>query len=252
MISNGRIKTEQIEVSIKNLPDRFDNLRIIHLSDIHIKKFGKREKRVVQIVNELNPDVLFLTGDIICRNARDEVEKFLWGIKTKYGIWAVQGNQEYRCSMTGEKMRECYQKYGVKLLINESDRLCIQDNFIGIVGVDDPFTCHDNLGRALAGIPEDSLKILLSHSPKIVDEATEKGISLVLSGHTHGGQFVVPGFGSLVRPKDWCGYVSGKYRNNGTQVYVNRGIGTSTIPLRLFCPSEIALIRLKKDHSHSH
>jgi len=246
MIAGGRLKIEKITFPIKNLPVPFEDFRIVHISDVHIKRFGRREKKVVEAVNDLNPDALFITGDVVSRHVPEEVEKFLWGIKAKYGKWAVLGNREHECCLTGEKVKRCYEKYGVTLLINENDRLYIKESFIGVIGVDDPFTLHDNLIRALDGLPENSPRVLLSHSPGIVNEACERGISLVLSGHTHGGQIALPGIGSLMRPREWSGYVAGKYRKNGTQIYVNRGIGTSTIPLRLFCPSEIALIRLKR------
>ncbi|HUU50413.1 MAG TPA: metallophosphoesterase [Nitrospinota bacterium] len=251
MIRNGKIKVEKVDIPIEELPDKFEGLRIVHISDIHIKRFGKREKKIVKIINELNPSVLFITGDIVSRDVLKEVEKFWWGIKTKYGIWAVQGNWEHKYSMTGERVKEVYKKYGVKLLINESDKLYIKDNYIGIIGIDDPFTFHDNMSKALGGLPEDSVKILLSHSPSIIDEASENGISLVLTGHTHGGQIAIPGIGAIVKRRDCNGYVSGKYTRNQTQIYVNRGIGTSILPIRLFCPPEITLIKLKRDSSQS-
>lgn len=247
MIRNGKIKVEKTDIFIKGLPEKFDGFRIVHISDIHLKRFGKREKKVVEIINELNPSALFTTGDIASSDALKEVERFWWGIKTKYGMWAVQGNWEHKFSMTGERIKEIYKKYGVRLLINESDKLYIKDKYISIVGVDDPSTLHDNLSLALEKIPENSVKILLSHSPSILDEASRKGISLILSGHSHGGQIAFPWIGSLVKPRDCNGFISGKYRKNGTQIYVNRGIGTSILPIRLFCPPEITLLRLRSE-----
>ena len=134
------------------------------------------------------------------------------------------------------------------ILNNENQSIVVNQQDIWIIGVDDPVGGYDNLSRAITGIPEGGFKLLLSHSPAIIEEAHRARIELVLAGHTHGGQIYIPLISHLiVRLLGGKGYIAGLYRVSQTYMYVTRGIGTSILPLRAFCPPEITLIKLEKE-----
>jgi len=124
-------------------------------------------------------------------------------------------------------------------LVNEN--IEVEDNFY-IVGVDDPYTMHDRLDKALQGIRENSVIVLLAHSPEIVGKAANK-VDIILAGHTHGGPLYVP------LPRKYRRYVSGLFKVGETYMYVNRGIGTSILPVRFMCTPEVTCLDFKWDTS---
>jgi len=116
---------------------------------------------------------------------------------------------------------------------------------IVFAGVDDPYAGRDDLYKALYGVPRNYFIVLIAHSPQIIDKAKGK-VGIILSGHTHGGQIVIPFYGPVMvpLPREYRRYVSGLYVIGDTYMYVTRGIGTSIYPIRMFCPPEITLIKL--------
>lgn len=267
----NNIKIERYVVAIKNLPQSFDGVKIVHLSDFHSLWFGSREKRVLQMLEELEPDFIFITGDFVDpitkivtdRNLRSV--KIFWqelGRKYQGRIFGVLGNHDTII------VKNYLEKSGITILDNENRRIWIGQEFIYpvrdsgnknegqkehisngvyLIGVDDPWTGRDNLVQAMEGIENDIPKILLAHAAEIIDKAVEKRIDLVLVGHTHGGQINFPVLGRLIQPLSEYGrkYLSGLFKMNSTYLYANRGIGTSVIPVRFNCPPEITLIKLR-------
>lgn len=220
------------------------DLTIAHISDLHIEGMGRREKRVVETLRKACPDLLVVTGDFV-NPGRGGVNALLWMIRefrARYGVFGVWGNVDHR--LLTQKEKERIEKAGIVILQNRATR--IRED-VWVVGVDDPVTGRDDIEEALIGVPEDSFKILLSHSPIIDKRAVEKGVDLVLAGHTHGGQVYIPLISHLLlhlHHSKW--YVRGLYKVEGTYLYVTRGIGTTFIPLRIFSPPEITLVRLKR------
>jgi hypothetical protein len=204
---------------------------------------GKREEKLLKIINKINPDILAITGDAIAKpKAVYEYVEMINGFRAKWGKFGVWGNVEHRV-LEAEEM-EKIKNSEINILENEAVKI---KEGLWIVGVNDPFTGYDDLGEALKGVPKEAFKILLAHSPIIAKEASMEGIDLVLSGHTHGGQIYIPGLSHLVC---WLygsgGYVAGLYRVGETHLYVTTGVGTTLLPLRAFCPPEIAILRLER------
>ena len=221
-------------------------LTLVQLSDVHIGQGLKGEflNRVVRQVNELNPDIVVITGDFVddkLENIKDDLSEIL-NLKSKYGIYYVSGNHEFIHGV--EQINDYLQTLGIVVLDNKN----IKVDGINLVGVNDLSAVRfggeiADLNIALEGIDKNLPTILLAHQPKfatLVEERHE--IDLILSGHTHGGQ-IFP-FGLLVlldQP-----YLYGLYEHLGkTQIYVSSGTGYWGPPLRLFSHSEIVKFNLR-------
>ena len=253
----NNIQTEKINIEMANLPESFDGVKIVHLTDFHSHGFNKREKMVLEMVAELDPDFVFITGDFVDGTTKDvdSVQEF-WqelGDQYKGKIFGVLGNHEYKNEEAdSDSLEELLEKSGIVILDNENRKIFQddEDEYIYLVGVDDPDTGNDDLEKAATDTEKDVPKILLAHSPDIVNdpEALKKEkIDLILAGHTHGGQIGIPHVKPFWVPtKNRGKYASGLFEIGDTQLYVNRGVGLSVFPIRLNCPPEIAVIELKK------
>jgi len=219
-------------------------LRLVQLSDLH---FGSSNpllySTVKSIVEGLKPDIIVITGDIVSKvEALDDAIEFLEGLERIAPILIVWGNWDHwSLGDRITKFKESLESIGeIKVLINES---FVLENGVSIVGVDDPYTGHDNLDLALKG--SSNIRVLLAHSPQIIDKAVNN-VDLVLTGHTHGGQVVLPLIGPVFvpLPAKYRKYVSGLFKIENTVMYVSRGLGTSILPLRFSCPPEVLLVEI--------
>lgn len=237
------------EVAIKNLPKNFKGKTLVHISDIHFGSlFGvKAAKKLIERINNLNADFVCITGDFLSINEpkkitplTDEIKK----IKANYGIFAVFGNHDYYGN--AQFLKQELTKGGINFLVNEAKEITNNGENIWIVGVDDPYHKYDDLKAALKNVPKDAVKILLAHSPEIVPRAVDENIDFALMGHTHGGQARLPGYKQILSlSKHLKKYMSGFFKVNNTQFYVNRGIGRVTLPIRFLSPPEIAVFVLR-------
>lgn len=247
----ARVKTQ--EVAIEGLPDSLDGFTIVQISDLHVGPTIKRDflQVVVDRVNELDPDLIAITGDLVDglpEKMRDEIAP-LAELQAKHGAFYVTGNHEYYWDAPGwiEEVR----RLGVVPLINEHRVLHpVGEAFPFVVaGVTDysarrsmPGHASDPV-KALEGAPHHAVfKLLLAHQPKSIYDAARAQATLQLSGHTHGGQFypwnLVVG---LAHP-----FSVGLGLYEKTQIYVSRGTGYWGPPLRLGAPSEISKIILRR------
>jgi len=247
----NNIKIERQVITIKNLPRSFDGVKVVQLSDFHSLWFGSREKRVLKILEELEPDFIFITGDFVDPVTKLITDRGLSSVKIfwqklaqqhKNQVFAVLGNHDT------ELVKNYLTASGIRVLDNEHEKIFLGKDYIYLIGVDDPWTGRDDLTRAMEGTEKDGLKILLAHSPDIIDKAAKQKIDLVLVGHTHGGQVNIPVLGRLIQFLSEYGkkYTKGLFEINSTYLYVNRGIGTSVFPIRFNCQPEITLIELRK------
>ena len=249
----NNIQIERISVKIENLPESFDNIKIVHLTDFHSDGFSKREKRVLKILENIDPDLIFITGDFIDHSSKDleSCEKFWSELSGRYQgkVFGVLGNHEHWIKSPNITAIEgLLEKNGIPILNNENKKIFQGDEFIYLLGVDDPDSKKDDLPKAMIGTEENISKILLAHSPDIIDNLQGEKVDLILAGHTHGGQIVIPFVKPFWVPTENHGkYVSGLFRVNDTNLYVNRGIGLSpALPIRFNCSPEITVIKLKQ------
>ena len=239
------------KIAIQNLPQKLKGLRIVQVSDLHVGPTIKREyvESVVKQVNELNPDLIFFTGDMVdgsVEHLMDDVEP-LRNLRAKYGTYFVTGNHEYYSGVEYWLMKVA--ELGMTHLKNEHRIIEIEGEKLAIAGVTDLMahqidpSHRSNPRAAVAGIPADMPTILLAHQPGTANALEGLKIDLMVCGHTHGGQYYPFKYAvSLAHP-----YVAGLYRQGKTQVYVNQGTGYWGPPLRLGIPSEITLFELDSD-----
>jgi len=246
------VEVTRHEASFKTVPPAFDGLLIAHLSDLHIIRYGFRERRVLALLAEAKPGLILITGDFLETGSdRAAVQQFLKDLRTlrtPFGVWAVLGNHEHtdRLAEGREAMRRFFTDADVALLVNEGGRIGRGVDTLTLIGVDDPYTGHDRLPEALQGMQRTPFAILLSHSPEIFFKADLARFDLVLAGHTHGGQVRLPWFGALWLPEGSEEYESGWFRGSTARMFVTRGVGTSILPIRCLARPEIALITLRR------
>lgn len=263
-----RFKIHRIKIKSKTLPIVFNKLKIVQISDIHLGSFNYRYKildKAIKLINELQPDLIFCTGDLVNNYAWelrgwDTVFNKLKAKKAKY---AVLGNHDYgdysEWDSTEEKqenfeaIKAFYKNTGFKLLLNEADIISENGNSIAIIGVENwgnpPFKQYGDLQMAMQKVQHIPFKILLSHDPSHWSEEVinETDIVLTLSGHTHGMQA-----GINLKTKKWSPiqykykHWAGLYKDKEQFLHVNRGLGWLGFPGRLGMRPEITFIELEK------
>ncbi|MBX7221747.1 MAG: metallophosphoesterase [Blastocatellia bacterium] len=229
-----------IQVTHHHLPLRVNQpLVIAHLSDLHIRSFGWREAKLVELVNREKPDVVVVTGDATGDGGSHETTRqVLRQFHPRLGVWVVRGNWE--CWRPIGNERAFYESFGAQYLYNQARPL--QDN-LWIIGLDDEYAGAPDVSRGFADVPSTAVKLALFHSPSLFDRVKGK-CDVVLAGHTHGGQVCLPFYGPLWLPRGSGRFLAGWYRENGTSMYVSRGVGTSLFPIRFNCRPEVAFIHV--------
>ncbi|HVZ72118.1 MAG TPA: metallophosphoesterase [Polyangia bacterium] len=243
-----RVRIKRRDVTIAGLPAAFDGYRIVQLSDLHCGPFasGRRVARWVKRANRLEGDLVAVTGDLIASGPAfvRTVARELGALAARDGVFAVMGNHDY--FVEGEVMADALDEAGLAVLRNRGASLTRGDARLFVAGVDDTWTGRHDVARALEERPEGVTTVLLAHDPALFPEAVERGVDLTLSGHTHGGQLGVPfatrrwNLARLVTP-----FTTGVYRTGNSTLYVNNGLGTTGLPIRLLVPPEIAVITLR-------
>ena len=236
-------------VRIKDLPERFEGFRIAQVSDVHHSRLVSIEevRRVVALANETRADMVALTGDYTTDLPKyvEPCAEVLGELRAPEGVWAVLGNHDHNTD--GTLTRQALGRQGIEVLTNQSTGLRRGADVLQLAGVDDWGWGMADFGRALRGVDRSRPSLLLSHEPMALDVPETRGVSLILSGHTHGGQVSLPLVGA---PAAWVWehlkYLRGKYESEGTQLYVSRGTGVIGVPVRLGAPPEVAVIRLQR------
>lgn len=216
-------------------------LTVMHLSDLHTSGLGRGERRVVELVERARPDVVVITGDVVDGGDLAPAREVLSRLHAPLGVFVVRGNWENWKPPVGE--RDFYASLGVTLLVNEG-RLVRSD--VWLAGLDDPMSGVADFRAATSGAPEGALHIALFHSPAYFDSAP-RDLDLAFAGHTHGGQVRLPFGGPFWLPPGSGRFVEGWYTNGPARMLVSRGSGTSILPVRLFCPPEVAMVEIHPD-----
>jgi uncharacterized protein len=256
------IDVEQRDVWLRGLPAAFEGYRIVQLSDIHMNEFteGFFLRHAVEQINRLQPDAVFLTGDYISSGLGSAQYALRAGWKCAEilqelscrSVFAVLGNHDV--AVGGDEVIRALRASGITMLKNSYLPLEKGSSRLWLAGLDDPLVGSPLPERAIPlsirGIENEPV-ILLCHAPDYVDTLLEhpvgKAISLVLSGHTHGGQVRIPFVHPIDLPDLGKKYIQGWFRFGDMQLYVNRGLGTVGVPFRFNCPPEITLLRLRAE-----
>lgn len=240
---------ERVEVIIPDLDPSFHNYRLANLSDIHLGQWitPKHLEGVIDLLNKEKPDSITITGDFVSYVLDDVVsslENCLKKLKPKEFSFAVLGNHDHW--LGADKIRRILRKTKIIDVSNDFFTIYHDEAPLHIAGVDSVMLEKNRLDMVLKKLPEEGPAILLAHEPDFADISSSTGrFSLQISGHSHGGQFLIPGLGTLIRGPHFLKYPAGKYKVKDMVQYTSRGLGTNIFWLRINCPPEITIIVLK-------
>ncbi len=255
---NNSIVTSEYSIRSDKLPQNFNGYKIVQLSDLHSKSFRNNQSNLVKRVKKEKPDLIVFTGDLIDSEKYDEKPSLILMRKLVQvaPVYYVTGNHEW-WSGKFNSLEDKLKNIGVQVMRNSAEEITNGTDKIQIIGIDDPenvkefyakkATMEENIINSLEGLEEkDNFQILLSHRPEMFSLYSEYEFDVVFSGHAHGGQIRIPFIGGLIAPDQglFPKYTSGKYNSLNTTMIVNRGLGNSIIPLRIFNRPEIVLVTL--------
>jgi hypothetical protein len=223
-----------------------DRLRIVQVSDLHVHGIGTLQRQLLEQLHAAQADLIVITGDSIDRaESLPLLDTLLGEFPRSPRVLAILGNWEYRSGVSPGQFARTYARHGIELLVNQSIELEHRGRMIRITGLDDILDGRPDAATALGGSRPLDHHLVLAHCPIARDTLglpPEHPASLVLSGHTHGGQ-VAPFGVATVMPRGCGRYVAGWYRDDdGPPLYVSRGIGTSLVPIRIGATPELVQI----------
>lgn len=257
---NNALETTEAVIASERVPQAFDGFKIVHLSDLHQKRYGKNQSLLIETVKKQSPDLIAFTGDLI--DARKRGLKpgvtMLEELAKLAPVYYVTGNHEGKMegySFWIEKAKST----AVHLMQGEVATIKKGEDKISLIGVDDPEVIQGYVeGEEMEAVAEKeiretlekadtSFKLLLSHRPELFPVYVKHGIDLTLSGHAHGGQIRLPFIGGLFAPGQglFPTYTTGKYAERNSYMVVSRGLGPTIFPTRLFNRPEVMTIILK-------
>jgi predicted MPP superfamily phosphohydrolase len=248
------LAVSEVRVPVRGLPPALAGFRIVQLSDLHIGAYLELDELRAHVaqVNALAPDLVCLTGDLVDR-AETCARAFpvLGGLRARHGVLVTLGNHDFYAgadAVTAALRRAT----DFTVLRNQRTAIRVGDATLAVVGVDDlgldwarGVPAHPALPGLVAAVPDDAPLLVLTHRPDCFPQAARLGAALVLAGHTHGGQLALPGG---ARRRNLAEFITrfprGVYRHGTATLYVNRGLGFTGQPVRLFTPREIAVLEL--------
>jgi uncharacterized protein len=269
----GALSVEQVKIPIRGLPSRLDGLMLVQLSDFHfdgVRLSVSLLEEAIATANAAHPDAILLTGDYITDEPQPiyELAQHLKSLRSRLGTYAILGNHDL-CQPASQRMvTHAMTEVGIRVLWDEIAYPFGAD--LALVGLRDYWSPRFNPQPVMAQVPQQIPRIVLSHNPDSAKPLQQWRVDLQLSGHTHGGEVVIPGFGpavtglkqmrkygnkslqrwmqpltkncdKVVQNWDWA---QGLHRVGENMLYVNRGLGTH-LPGRLFCPPEVTVITLQ-------
>jgi predicted MPP superfamily phosphohydrolase len=250
----NEFEVETVKIKLNRLPGVFSGFRIVQISDIHMGGWMNLERlhRVADLVTAQKPDVLVITGDFLkgrsftqaAKQGIRDLTKVLRPLAAAIPTFAVLGNHDYRTSPTA--IREMLRLCKITDLTNDVFTLRRKDAKLFLCGVDDIRHGKVRLNDVLAQLDENSPAILLVHEPDFADISAATGkFDLQISGHSHGGQIVVPFYGPPRLPESGRKYPRGRYQVGKMIQYTNRGVGVDRFAVRINCPPEITVFVLE-------
>ena len=229
------------DVLVNGLPQALAGLRVGLLTDVHRSRWVSHEDvdAAVQLLMRARPDIIVLGGDYVTWGDRKFVgpaAESLSGLSAPHGVFAILGNHD-----DDHDMPAALTARGIAVLRDARTRLTIRNEALELAGI----RFWTKRGADIAAVVRGASGpvVLLAHDPRRMTEAAALGLPLVLSGHTHGGQVVLPGLGAVAAQK--FPVVSGVARQDRTTLFVSRGVGTVYVPVRIACPPEVAVLTLR-------
>lgn len=261
-VQNNWLEVSHYAYKSSEVPQEFVGFRVVQISDLHNATFGKDNERLLAKIQELEPDIVVLTGDLVDSNHTDiEVAlAFAEKVAASYPTYYVTGNHENWLEESDRlELLEGLERVGVVCLADEFVEIERGDSRITLIGLND-----ESLGGIKAKVTEETtgktmlltgsentseLQILLAHEPQYIENYSKYNVDLVFSGHAHGGQVRIPFVGGVVAPGQglFPKYTEGVHVKNDTTMIISRGLGNSIIPVRVFNRPEIVCVELGRD-----
>lgn len=247
-IGNTRVSINEVMIESEKIPASFNEWKILQISDLHDATFGDKQAKLVHKIKDVNPDIIFITGDIIdsnrydLQNSLDLVNQII----SIAPVYYVTGNHEIATNDVNH-IKTSLMEFGVHVLSNEEVTIEYNGEKMRIIGIEDPLSgllVRDQLENFESS---EDYTLVLSHRPEVFHDYVNSEMDLVFSGHAHGGQFRIPGLGGLVAPgQGWFPkYTAGTYKEKETTMIVSRGLGNSLVPIRVFNTPELIVVTLK-------
>ncbi|OQB24223.1 MAG: putative metallophosphoesterase [Firmicutes bacterium ADurb.Bin182] len=261
-ISSNHIQITHLSVPVSNCPDAFEGFKIVHLSDLHSKRFGRENARLIGRIFELEPDIVVMTGDMVNRTDKDfgVFLNLAAALAKTYPVYYVTGNHELGLNIKAlTEIKAQLKSFGVCVLDNEQAVIRKGRDAITLYGCALPLEFYremksrhnrehdfDIIKDALGDFDDYGVNILLAHHPRYFEIYSDWGAALTLSGHLHGGMIRLPFIGAVFSPdiELFPNYGGGLYTNRQSHMVVNRGLGRGTAGFRLFNRPEISVITL--------
>lgn len=240
-------------ITSPNIPISFNQLKIIQFSDTHLGfhyTLAQLEK-LITTINELEPDVIVFTGDLIDEpqtyTETQSLIKILQKLQATHGKFWIYGNHDHGGYGT-DIIKNIMDQAAFQLLQNSHTTITLENEQLVLAGIDDTILGTPDLEKSLKNSNPELFTILLAHAPDFADITVNHPVDVQLSGHSHGGQVRLPFIGHLYTPIHAEKYTQGKYTLDDGKLllYVNQGIGTTRLPFRFFCKPELHLFTLQK------
>ncbi|MBD2568339.1 metallophosphoesterase [Anabaena lutea] len=271
---SGPLSTEKLTVKIAGLPASLQGIKLVQMSDFHydgVRLSDKMLERAIALSNQEQPDLVLLTGDYITTTPEpiQQLAKNLKHLESRCGVYAVLGNHDICYVNSKSEVTKALTKIGIHVLWNEIAYPLGKE--LPLIGLADRYSQEFNPTLVMNQLDPTTPRIVLSHNPDTAETLQKWRVDLQLSGHTHGGQIVIPGLGpavyfykkilrkipikirrkvsflrknySILHHWEWS---QGLHQIGKNQLYVNRGLGTY-FPGRLFCPPEVTIITLQSE-----
>jgi hypothetical protein len=252
LVEPFRVQVTRLELPAAKLANPGSPFRLVQVSDLHVERLSPRERALTALVAELQPDLLLLTGDFLSTSYQDDtraltdLRALLAQFHASAGMYAVWGTAEVDLP---DFLRPTLLELGIRVLEDEAVHVAVGGHHVWVMGLRctrDLAVAGTTLRALLAQAPADAFTLLLYHTPDLMPQAAALGVDLYLAGHTHGGQWRVPGFGAiLTSSRYWKRYEAGHYRDGSTHLYVSRGLGMEGYGApraRFFCPPEVVSV----------
>lgn len=252
---NHAVRSNTVEVASEKLPAAFDGFTIVQISDLHNARFGKDQEKLVALLKAAQPDLIAITGDLIDkrRPGMQNALRFVERAVAIAPVFYVTGNHEAK-SKEFPLLKEALGRLGVTMLLDRTVSIERGGAHIALAGLSDArFVTADKTKFAAvsaeklsAFLPKEGFTLLLAHRPELFAVYRAAGADLTLCGHAHGGQFRLPLVGGLIAPNQglFPKYTAGLYREEGKCMVVSRGLGNSSIPIRLNNRPEVVKVVL--------
>lgn len=249
-VDTEQIITDHLTLHREKLPDSFNNFRIVHITDLQADAYTDRKEiaTYIQKVNQLNPDLVVFTGDLISWGTDyiDMAAEELSKVEATYGLYSVVGDHDYWAGI--KPLKKAYQKYEIPLLQDENIQIAIKNDTLLLSGITEVYSDQikiDSLKNIASRAQNIRFRIMAAHqaTQKLIDAAKKYHYQLLLGGHTHGGQIRVPFmFTHISAPSFETEYISGPYHLDNLLLNINNGLGFTLAPVRYAAPPSISVI----------